>query len=42
VPDLLAQDFSARPNQEWVADISRVPTSEGWLYLAGILDLLAR
>jgi putative transposase len=42
-PNLLAQDFSAtRPNQKWNADISYVWTSEGWLYLAVVLDLFAR
>jgi putative transposase len=42
-PNLLDQDFSAaRPNQKWNADISYVWTSEGWLYLAVILDLFAR
>ena len=41
--NLLEQDFSAeRPNQKWAADISYVWTSEGWLYLAVILDLFAR
>ena len=42
-PNLLDQDFSATgPNQEWVGDISYVWTSEGWLYLAVILDLYSR
>ena len=42
-PNLLDQDFSAeRPNQKWNADISYVWTSEGWLYLAVVLDLFAR
>jgi putative transposase len=42
-PNLLEQDFSAaRPNQKWAADISYVWTSEGWLYLAVVLDLFAR
>jgi transposase InsO family protein len=30
------------PNQLWVADITYVETQEGWLYLAGILDLYSR
>jgi transposase InsO family protein len=31
--------FSIAPNQTWAGDISYVWTREGWLYLAGILDL---
>jgi putative transposase len=31
-----------RPNEVWVADITYIPTDEGWLYLAGILDLYSR
>ena len=39
-PNLLDQDFSATgPNQKWAGDISYIWTSEGWLYLAVILDL---
>ncbi len=39
-PNLLNQDFSAsRPNEKWVADITYIPTEEGWLYLAGIVDV---
>lgn len=30
------------PNQVWVSDITYVPTSEGWLYLAAVMDLYAR
>lgn len=30
------------PNQIWVADITYLPTREGWLYLAIVLDLFAR
>jgi putative transposase len=42
-PNLLEQNFSAEcPNQKWAADISYVWTSEGWLYLAVVLDLFAR
>ena len=29
-------------NRAWVADITYVPTGEGWLYLAAILDLASR
>jgi transposase InsO family protein len=31
-----------RPNQAWVSDITYVPTREGWLYLACVLDLHSR
>jgi len=38
--NVLAQTFVAmRPNQTWVTDITYIPTTEGWLYLAGIKDL---
>ncbi|QCO54542.1 IS3 family transposase [Pseudorhodobacter turbinis] len=42
-PNLLDQNFSADgPNQKWAGDISYIWTSEGWLYLAVILDLYSR
>ena len=30
------------PNQKWVADITYLETSEGWVYLAAVLDLFSR
>jgi len=33
---------SARPNRKWLSDITYVWTSEGWLYLAAVLDLYSR
>jgi putative transposase len=43
VPNLLDRQFTAAaPNQVWLADITYVPTAEGWLYLAVVLDLFAR
>ena len=30
------------PNQVWAADITYVPTHEGWLYLAAVIDLCSR
>ena len=30
------------PNQIWLGDITYVRTDEGWLYLAGVLDLYSR
>jgi putative transposase len=41
--NLLDQNFVAdRPDQVWLADITYIPTGEGWLYLAVILDLFTR
>ena len=42
-PNRLKRDFSAdAPDQKWLADITYIPTLEGWLYLAAILDLFSR
>jgi putative transposase len=42
-PDLLGQNFQApTPNQVWLSDITYIPTDEGWLYLAAVLDLATR
>ena len=42
-PDLLGRDFvTGRPNRVWVADITYIPTREGFLYLAFILDTHSR
>ncbi|MGX4694913.1 IS3 family transposase [Streptomyces sp. JNUCC 63] len=42
-PDLIGRDFTASaPNLRWTADITYVPTGEGWLYLAVIMDLFSR
>ena len=42
-PNRLNQKFAAeRPNQIWLADVTYVPTKEGWLYLAVVLDLFTR
>lgn len=39
----LQREFAAaRPNEKWVADITYVPTRQGWLYLAVVLDLYSR
>jgi transposase InsO family protein len=39
----LNRDFTAnRPNEKWVADITYIPTNEGWLYLAAVMDLFSR
>ena len=40
LPNLLDRQFApSAPNQVWVADITYIPTDEGWLYLAAIKDL---
>lgn len=31
-----------KPDQIWVSDLTYVPTDEGWLYLAGVLDRCSR
>jgi len=42
-PNWLAQQFTAAgPNQKWLADLTYIPTAEGWLYLAGVMDLFSR
>jgi putative transposase len=42
-PNVLARQFErAAPDQAWVTDITYIPTGEGWLYLAVILDLCSR
>jgi putative transposase len=42
-PDLVGRDFRARrPNQLWVADIKRIQTGEGPLYLAAVVDCFSR
>ncbi|OLC67382.1 MAG: transposase [Actinobacteria bacterium 13_1_40CM_4_65_12] len=42
-PNVLARQFErAGPDQAWVTDITYIPTGEGWLYLAVIVDLCSR
>ena len=41
--NVLNREFQASaPNQKWVADVTAVWTQEGWLYVAGVLDLYSR
>jgi putative transposase len=45
-PNVLDRQFSVEthpePDRTWAADITYIPTREGWLYLAVILDLATR
>lgn len=42
-PDLVQRHFTAkRPNALWLADVTYIPTDQGWLYLAAILDVFSR
>jgi putative transposase len=41
--NLLARNFEvAQVNSVWVSDITYIPTAEGWLYLAVVMDLCSR
>lgn len=41
--NILNRDFtSARPNMKMVSDITYIPTDEGWLYVAAVMDLCGR
>jgi putative transposase len=41
--NILDRQFKAGlPNQKWAADITYVPTGQGWLYMAGVIDLCTR
>lgn len=42
-PNILAQNFKvAQPNRVWAGDMTLVPTGDGWLHLAVLLDLYSR
>lgn len=41
--NVLQRDFDAdEPNRKWVCDITYVPTAEGFLYVAAVMDLFSR
>ena len=41
--NVLDRQFDAAlPDQKWAVDITYIPTDEGWLYLAGVIDLCSR
>lgn len=42
-PNLLNREFNVlNPDTYWVGDITYIPTKEGWLYLATVIDLYSR
>ena len=42
-PNTLDRDFTAEaPNRKWVTDITYLPTVQGWVYLAVVIDLFSR
>jgi putative transposase len=42
-PDLLGRLFNPqRPDVAWCGDVTWIPTDEGWLYLASVIDLASR
>ena len=42
-PNLLDRNFTvASPNRAWAGDVTYIPTEEGWLYLAVVIDLFSR
>jgi putative transposase len=43
IPDLVGRRFEpGAPDVAWCQDITYIPTREGWLYLASVLDLGSR
>lgn len=41
--NVLNRNFRTQePDQAWVADITYIPTAQGWLYLAVVIDLFSR
>ena len=42
-PNLLRRNFTIdQPNRVWVGDVTHIPTREGWLFLAILIDLYSR
>ena len=42
-PDRVSRDFTpSGPDQVWAADVTQFRTGEGWLHLAGVIDLWSR
>ena len=41
--DLVERDFTAdEPDELWVGDVTYIPTDEGWLFVASVLDVCTR
>ena len=41
--NVLGREFTAsKPNQKWAMDVTYIPTLEGWLFLALVVDLFSR
>ncbi|MDQ0994026.1 transposase InsO family protein [Streptomyces sp. V3I7] len=44
-PDLIVRNFAPDPDgvdTRWCGDITYIPTAEGWLYLATVIDIASR
>lgn len=42
-PNRLGRDFTATaPDRKWAADLTYVPTDQGWLYVSVVIDLFSR
>jgi transposase InsO family protein len=42
-PDLVGRLFAPdQPDRIWVSDLTYIPTDQGWLYLASVIDLASR
>lgn len=42
-PDMVNRNFTAiKPNELWVADITYIPTWQGWLFLSVVIDAFSR
>lgn len=42
-PNVLDREFTAeKPDTKWLCDITYIQTGEGWLYLAGVMDMCSR
>ena len=43
LPDLVGRGFTpGNPDVAWCQDITYIPTGEGWLYLASVIDIGSR